>query len=197
MRRFIASGQSAREFAEAEGVNPKSLSGYKSHFARQARARTPELVKVRVTSQVPEPSSAIEIVLTVVSFSALPKMSRKRCCAKWPEHLVMRSDSFVGFDRMIRQSKSRIRNVRGARIDPLLRGSRSASWAELLKKTFAFDVLRCPKCNGRMKALAMVTDPTSVARYVKSVDEATQPPARRASRSSKEGAPPRRASRSS
>ncbi len=64
VERLIASGQSAREFAAAEGVNPKSLSGYKSHFARQARERTPELVKVRVTSQATEPSSALEIVLT-------------------------------------------------------------------------------------------------------------------------------------
>ncbi len=51
-------------------------------------------------------------------------------------------------------------------------------WAELLKRTFAFDVLRCHQCSGRMKLLSMVTDPTSVARYVKSVDEATEPPAR-------------------
>ena len=63
VERLIASGQSAREFAEIEGVNPKSLSGYKSHFARQARERTPQLVKVRVTSQATEPSTALEIVL--------------------------------------------------------------------------------------------------------------------------------------
>jgi hypothetical protein len=36
-------------------------------------------------------------------------------------------------------------------------------WAELLKRTFGFDVLTCPCCSGRMKLLALVTDPTSVA----------------------------------
>ena len=36
-------------------------------------------------------------------------------------------------------------------------------WAELLKRTFGFDVLTCPRCRGRMKLLALVTDPTSVA----------------------------------
>ena len=73
-------------------------------------------------------------------------------------------------------------------------------WAELTrfaipdggqKRTFSFDVLRCPSCNGRMKLRAMVTDPISAKRYVKSIDEAAEPPAQRASRSSKEGAPPR------
>jgi hypothetical protein len=57
-------------------------------------------------------------------------------------------------------------------------GSKYRPWAELLKRTFAFDVLRCLECNGRMKLLAIVTDPASVARYVKSVDEVTKPPTR-------------------
>jgi hypothetical protein len=33
-------------------------------------------------------------------------------------------------------------------------------WAELLKRTFRFDVLTCPCCSGRMKLLALVTDPS-------------------------------------
>jgi hypothetical protein len=35
---------------------------------------------------------------------------------------------------------------------------------ELLARTFAVDVRCCPTCGGRMKLLAMVTDPKSVAR---------------------------------
>jgi hypothetical protein len=30
-------------------------------------------------------------------------------------------------------------------------------WAELLKRTFGFDVLACPRCDGRLRLLAMVT----------------------------------------
>jgi hypothetical protein len=36
-------------------------------------------------------------------------------------------------------------------------------WAELLKRTIGLDVLTCPRCSGRMKLLALVTDPTRVA----------------------------------
>jgi hypothetical protein len=39
-------------------------------------------------------------------------------------------------------------------------------WAELLKRTFDVDVLACEKCNGRMKLVALVTDPKSVTRYL-------------------------------
>jgi hypothetical protein len=44
-------------------------------------------------------------------------------------------------------------------------------WAELLKRTFAVDVLACPKCKGRMKLIAMVTEPKSVERYLASIGE--------------------------
>jgi hypothetical protein len=37
-------------------------------------------------------------------------------------------------------------------------------WAQLLARTFGVDVLACPKCQGRLKLMAMVTDPASIAR---------------------------------
>jgi hypothetical protein len=52
------------------------------------------------------------------------------------------------------------------------------AWAELLKRTFGFDVLACPHCDGRMRLLAMVTEPTSVSRYLRALGEPTGAPAR-------------------
>ena len=51
-------------------------------------------------------------------------------------------------------------------------------WAELLARTFAVDMLACPRCEGRMKPLALVTDPASIARYLAAVGEATEVPRR-------------------
>jgi hypothetical protein len=48
---------------------------------------------------------------------------------------------------------------------PAPRRSTYRAWAQLLKRTFDFDVLCCPSCGGRMKLLAMVTDEKSIARY--------------------------------
>jgi hypothetical protein len=51
-------------------------------------------------------------------------------------------------------------------------------WAEFLKRTFGFDVLTCPCCSGRMKLLALVTDPKSIARYLRGIGEPTDVPKR-------------------
>ena len=51
-------------------------------------------------------------------------------------------------------------------------------WAELLRRTFGFDVLACARCEGRMRLLAMVTEPKSVARYLRALGEPMEAPAR-------------------
>ena len=56
------------------------------------------------------------------------------------------------------------------------------AWAELLKRTFDIDVLECPKCHGRMKLLAMITDGKSVERYLTKLGEPTDVPGRSPSR---------------
>jgi uncharacterized protein YbaR (Trm112 family) len=51
-------------------------------------------------------------------------------------------------------------------------------WAELLARTFAVDVLACPKCHGRMRLLAMVEEPANVARFLAAMGEPTELPRR-------------------
>jgi uncharacterized protein YbaR (Trm112 family) len=45
--------------------------------------------------------------------------------------------------------------------------------AELLRRTFALDVLECPACKGRMKLVAMVTAPRSIVRFLSALGEPT------------------------
>ena len=55
------------------------------------------------------------------------------------------------------------RHPRTARGPPRPPGAPSyRPWAELLARTFAVDVLACPKCHGRMRLLAMVEEPANV-----------------------------------
>jgi hypothetical protein len=61
-------------------------------------------------------------------------------------------------------------------------GSHYRPWAELLKRTFEVDVLQCPRCKGRMKLVARVTDPKSIARVLRHLKEPTDPPAREPAR---------------
>src|SRR6266436_6333783 len=62
--------------------------------------------------------------------------------------------------------------------EPARRGCTYRPWAELLRRTFALDVLECPKCKGRMKLVAMVTDAKSIRRFLASTDEPLDAPTR-------------------
>jgi len=55
--------------------------------------------------------------------------------------------------------------------------------AVLLKRVFLVDVLECPKCKGRMKILAAVTEPGSVRRVLKHLVLPTEAPRLRPARS--------------
>jgi hypothetical protein len=49
-------------------------------------------------------------------------------------------------------------------------------WAELLQRVFEVDALACPKCGGRMRVLAAITDPTVAARILRCLGLASRAP---------------------
>jgi Putative transposase/Transposase zinc-binding domain len=55
-------------------------------------------------------------------------------------------------------------------------------WAELLARSFAVDVLSCPRCQGRMRLLAIVEEPSRIARDLAALGEPTEVPSRSPSR---------------
>ncbi len=57
-------------------------------------------------------------------------------------------------------------------------GSRYRWWAELLQRCFAIDVLACPRCGGRMRLVALVTEAASAARFLRGLGEPTEVPSR-------------------
>ena len=61
-------------------------------------------------------------------------------------------------------------------------GSRYRPWAELLQRCFSIDVLSCPACGGRMRMVALVTDPKSTRRFLRGVGEPAEPPVREPAR---------------
>ena len=65
--------------------------------------------------------------------------------------------------------------------EPFIR-QRRLSWAELLKRTFAVDVLVCPNCDGRLRVIAAISEPHVVAKVLSHLglptDRPTLAPAR-------------------
>ena len=56
--------------------------------------------------------------------------------------------------------------------------SRYRTWAELLARTFGLDGLARPVCQGRMRLVAVIRNPASIARYLAGIGEPTELPAR-------------------
>ena len=44
---------------------------------------------------------------------------------------------------------------------------RNYSWAELMRRVFAFDVLQCPKCQGRRRVLTAIHSPEAIQAILK------------------------------
>lgn len=65
---------------------------------------------------------------------------------------------------------------------PKPRGSHYRPWAELLQRCFSIDVLACPGCGGRMRLVAMVTEPKSTRRFLRGLGEPTEAPVREPAR---------------
>ena len=52
------------------------------------------------------------------------------------------------------------------------------AWADLLRRTFAVDVLECPGCKGRMKLVAMLTEARQIVRFLAALGQPTSVPER-------------------
>jgi hypothetical protein len=62
-----------------------------------------------------------------------------------------------------------------AEADPCAKAQRQ-SWAELLQRTFAVDVLRCPTCGGRRHRVGTLTDPPVARRILQHLRLRAEPP---------------------
>jgi hypothetical protein len=58
------------------------------------------------------------------------------------------------------------------------RRCRYRPWAELMLRTFSVDVLCCPRCNGRLRLVALMTEPKEICRYLRALGEPTKAPER-------------------
>jgi hypothetical protein len=45
-----------------------------------------------------------------------------------------------------------------------------------MKRSFAIDVEKCPRCGGRMKLRALITETSSIQRFLRSLGEPTEAP---------------------
>ncbi len=51
-----------------------------------------------------------------------------------------------------------------------------STWAEVLRRVFALDVLTCPQCGGPRRLIARLTEPAVVRKIVAHPGHPTEPP---------------------
>ncbi len=54
--------------------------------------------------------------------------------------------------------------------------SARVDWASLLRRSFSVDVLECPKCHGRLRVVAVITEREPVRRILSHLDMPTEAP---------------------
>ena len=55
-------------------------------------------------------------------------------------------------------------------------------WVELMRRSLGLDVLRCPRCGGRLKLIALIEDPTVIRRVLQHLGLPTDVPEARPAR---------------
>ena len=58
------------------------------------------------------------------------------------------------------------------------RSGRYLVWAELLRRVFEIDVLKCPTCGGRLRLVSVILDGLSARRYLTGASRVPEPAAR-------------------
>ena len=61
-------------------------------------------------------------------------------------------------------------------------GLRSARWAELMRRSFGFDVLACPRCGGRLRLIALIEEASVIERILRHLGLPTEIPEPRPAR---------------
>jgi hypothetical protein len=57
-----------------------------------------------------------------------------------------------------------------------------AKWAELLKRSFAIEILKCAKCGGKMKLISIIQDPAVAKRILEAIGLSAEVPLKAAPR---------------
>jgi hypothetical protein len=57
-----------------------------------------------------------------------------------------------------------------------MHGRRYYTWAELLRRVYAVDILTCPRCGGVRRLLAAIQDPDSIERVLRAMGLPWQAP---------------------
>ena len=89
--------------------------------------------------------------------------------AKWRKRVV-------AYKRPVVQVEPASDQEGGDAVDPRPEKPRYYAWADLMRRTFGYDVNACLECGGRMKLIAIIEEPAVIAKILSHLGLPTEPP---------------------
>jgi hypothetical protein len=90
--------------------------------------------------------------------------------AAWRSEVVRRTPTEDARDAGVNEASTAARRARGER------------WASLMRRTFGFEVLACPRCGGRLRLIALIEEAAVIGRLLRHFGVPTEIPAPRLAR---------------
>jgi len=103
----------------------------------------------------------------------------------WRSAVVRHTMSEDGHDASATESVLAPRGQRERRVETPTTGraqARNQLWADLMRRTFGFDVLACPRCGGRLRLIALIEQVAVIERILRHLDLPAEIPASRPAR---------------
>ena len=137
----------------------------------------------------PPPDGLIRIVLkrpyadgtVAVDLDPLSLLARLAACVPPPRHHTVRYSGVLAAASPWRSRIAPIAEPQAPKPQKK-RQARYRPWAELLWRTLGVDALACPTCSGRMRLVALIRSPLTVAWHLARIGEPTELPERAADR---------------
>jgi len=87
--------------------------------------------------------------------------------AKWRSLIVPTSSPPVETEPAIHALGAQAAGIEASNVEtPVCRHGRNYTWAELMKRVWALDVLECPRCQGRMRILTAIHSPDAIEKIL-------------------------------
>lgn len=101
--------------------------------------------------------------------------------AAWRSEVVRRKASHGGGDAGLTEASTAQAGQADAP-EAARRRARGQCWAALMRRTFGFDVLACPRCGGRLRLIALIEGAAVIGRMLRHLGAPTETPAPRPAR---------------
>ena len=153
-------------------IAPPRIPLVRYHGVFAPRSSWRALVTPRPPARAPSPQAC---ATSAPAFTPAPASPAPASPARTNELAPARTEAHA--EPVVLVDATMITVAHWARLDDgaLLARARYVDWATLMKRSFGFNVLRCPRCARKMRVLSTITDPMAIRRILQHLCVRSEP----------------------